>query len=232
MWRVEVLHVQILMKLLKELNNMSTIILKNVNKKYGNHTIFNDFNLEVDEGEFVSIMGPSGKGKTTLLNIIGMIEPFDSGDMIICGQKNPKFYSSAARRLRAQKIAYLFQNYGLIDNDTVEENLAVSAKFKKISKNEKKELYNKALGKVGLSGYEKRKVFTLSGGEQQRVALAKIIVKDPELILADEPTGSLDAQNRDYVMQILQELNNENKTIIVVTHDPVVESCAKRKIYL
>ena len=211
---------------------MSIISLKNINKKFGDHTIFNNFDLEVNEGEFVSIMGRSGKGKTTLLNMIGMIEPFSSGDMVICGQKNPKFYSSEARKLRAEKIAYLFQNYGLIDNDTVEENLAVSARFKNLSKAEKKALYAKALEKVGLKGYEKRKIFTLSGGEQQRVALAKIIVKDPDLILADEPAGSLDAQNRDYVMQILKDLNSENKTIIVVTHDPVVESCAKRKIYL
>ncbi|MBP3596175.1 MAG: ABC transporter ATP-binding protein [Clostridia bacterium] len=211
---------------------MSIILLKNINKKFGNHQIFNNFDLEIDEGEFITIMGSSGKGKTTLLNMIGMIEPFNSGEMMICGQKNPKFSSSAARKLRAKKIAYLFQNYGLIDNDTVEENLSVSAKFKNISKKEKKDLYSKALEKVGLKGYEKRKIFTLSGGEQQRVALAKIIVKDPEIILADEPTGSLDAKNRDYVMQILKDLNKENKTIIVVTHDPVVESYAKRKIYL
>ena len=211
---------------------MSIIKLKNINKKFGDHTIFDNFELEVNEGEFVSIMGPSGKGKTTLLNIMGMIEPFNSGTMVICGQKDPKFYSSEARKIRVSKITYLFQNYGLIDNDTVEENLSVSARYKKISKNEKKALYAKALKKVGLQGYEKRKIFTLSGGEQQRVALAKIIVKDPDLIFADEPTGSLDAKNRDYVMQILCDLNKENKTIIVVTHDPVVESCATRKIYL
>ncbi len=211
---------------------MAMITMKNIEKKFGEKVIFNGFDMNVEAGEFVSIMGKSGKGKTTLLNMIGMIEHPDGGDITICGEKNPKFYSASARKLRAHKIAYLFQNYGLIDNDTVEQNLKVSARFRKESRAKQKERFAAALEAVGLKGYEKRKVFTLSGGEQQRVALAKVIVKDPELILADEPTGSLDADNRDYILNIMKKLNEKGKTIIVVTHDPVVNLCAKRNISL
>ena len=211
---------------------MEILTMTQITKRFQDKVIFDNFNLTVSEGEFVSIMGRSGKGKTTLLNMIGMIETPDSGDITICGQKNPKFHSAVSRKLRAERIAYLFQNYGLIDNDTVEQNLKVSSRFKHQNKSEQKDSFAHALETVGLQGYEKRKVFTLSGGEQQRVALAKIIVKNPDLILADEPTGSLDADNRDDILQILKKLNEQNKTIIVVTHDPVVNLCAKRKICL
>ena len=124
------------------------------------------------------------------------------------------------------------QNYGLVDTETVEYNLSLSAHFRKMTKKEKKEAYSSALSKVGLPGYEKRKIYTLSGGEQQRVALAKIIIKSPQLILADEPTGSLDSRNRDTVLNMLKEFNREGKTILVVTHDPIVSSCAGRNIQL
>ena len=109
---------------------------------------------------------------------------------------------------------------------------SISVHFKKLSKAKKKQLYSSALERVGLPGYEKRKIYTLSGGEQQRIALAKIMVKSPQLILADEPTGSLDARNRDIVLAMLRQLNEEGKTIVVVTHDPTVSACAKRHINL
>lgn len=120
----------------------------------------------------------------------------------------------------------------MVDTETVEYNLSLSAHFRKMTKREKKEAYSSALSKVGLPGYEKRKIYTLSGGEQQRVALAKIIIKSPQLILADEPTGSLDARNRDAVLNMLKEFNSKGKTILVVTHDPIVSSCAGRNIQL
>lgn len=211
---------------------MAVIEIKDLHKKFGEKTIFDGLNLEIEQGEFVSIMGKSGRGKTTLLNMMGMVENADGGEIVVLGKKNPKFYSRDARKLRASKIAYLFQNYGLIENETVEENLAVAAHFKKANAVQKKKKYVEALEQVGLAGYEKRKVYTLSGGEQQRVALAKVIVKDPEIILADEPTGSLDTENRDYVLQILKKLNEQGKTIIVVTHDGVVNEAAKRKVVL
>ena len=130
------------------------------------------------------------------------------------------------------RYLYLFQNYGLIDTETVEGNMKIATHFKKLGKRDEQQLIANALAQVGLQGYEHRKVYTLSGGEQQRVALAKIIAKSPQIIFADEPTGSLDEKNRDYVLEILKELNHQGKTVVVVTHDPYVNACAKRHLSL
>ena len=156
----------------------------------------------------------------------------DSGSVTLCGARNPSFSSRAAVHLRRHKLSYLFQNYGLVDTDTVEANMKLATRFGKAKGKAEKERIADALAQVGLSGYERRKVYTLSGGEQQRVALAKIIAKSPDIILADEPTGSLDERNRSYVMDILKELNRQGKTIVVVTHDPYVSDCATRHIAL
>lgn len=211
---------------------MESIVLDNISKRFGNKILFNNYSLQVEDGDFVSIMGPSGSGKTTLLNMIGMLEAPDKGAVIIYGHCTPRFNSKESRMLRRTKISYLFQNYGLIDNETVEYNLSVSAAFKKIDKAKKERMFAQALEQVGLTGYEKRKIYTLSGGEQQRVAMAKIIIKNPAIILADEPTGSLDQTNRDYIMRLLKHFNEEGKTIVVVTHDPVVAQCAPKHIHL
>lgn len=211
---------------------MTLIKVDGLCKSFGEKTLFQDFSMEVVSGEFVSIMGESGAGKTTLLNIIGMLESPDKGSVSVCGQKASSFSGRSATLLRRTRISYLMQNYGLVDTETVEYNLSLSAHFRKMTKKEKKEAYSSALSKVGLPGYEKRKIYTLSGGEQQRVALAKIIIKSPQLILADEPTGSLDSRNRDTVLNMLKEFNREGKTILVVTHDPIVSSCAGRNIQL
>ena len=201
---------------------MVVMKLENISKKFGEKTIFDGFSLEINQGDYVSIMGESGKGKTTLLNILGMLETPDSGTVTVCGKKNPKFLSKSTKNLRRNEISYLFQNYGLIDTDTVEENLKLVLKYKNQSSKEKNQNIDVALKQVGLAGFQKRKIFTLSGGEQQRVALAKIILKNPKIILADEPTGSLDSKNRDYVLNILKGLNKQGKTIVVVTHDTEV----------
>lgn len=210
----------------------SEIILKEINKRFGDKVLFEDFSLDIQQGEFLSIMGASGAGKTTLLNIIGMLDVPDSGTVIIQGQENPKFSSRSSNLLRRYEISYLFQNYGLIDAESVVENIKIATRFKKFSKREEKEAIAAALDKLGLRGFESKKVYTLSGGEQQRVALAKILVKSPTIILADEPTGSLDAGNRDYIMQMIKELNDEGKTIVVVSHDPKVTECAKRHLLI
>ena len=210
----------------------SEIILKAINKRFGDKVLFEDFSLDIQQGEFLSIMGASGAGKTTLLNIIGMLDVPDSGSVIIRGQENPKFSSRASNLLRRYDISYLFQNYGLVDAETVAENIQIATRFKKFSKREEKAAIAAALEKLGLQGFESKKVYTLSGGEQQRVALAKVLVKSPTIILADEPTGSLDAGNRDYIMQMLQALNDEGKTIVVVSHDPKVTECAKRHLQI
>lgn len=211
---------------------MSVIELKNVCKAYGGYRVLDRFSLKVEEGDYVSITGPSGKGKTTILNIIGMLTEPDSGTLRICGYEDLRSSCRAAVHIRRDILSYLFQNYGLIDQETVEENMEISLRFKKLRRGEKKKLMSDALKKVRLAGYEKRKIYTLSGGEQQRVALAKIIARSPKIILADEPTGSLDEKNRDYVLRVLEKFNREGRTVIVVTHDPCVAACAKRHICL
>ena len=211
---------------------MNGIILKDIDKSFGAKTVLDKFSLEINEGDYIAITGESGKGKTTILNIIGMLDKPDGGTVEIRGQKNPAFSSRAAVRLRRHCVSYLFQNYGLIDTETVEENLKIGLRFKKTASAGKRRIIADALVQVGLTGYEKRKIFTLSGGEQQRVALAKIIAKSPKIILADEPTGSLDGKNRDYVLEILNRFNKQGKTVIVVTHNPYVASCAGRHITL
>ncbi len=211
---------------------MADIILSNICKRFGDKTLFHKYSLEIAQGDFVAIMGESGAGKTTLLNIMGLLEKPDSGEISLCGHKNLSFSSPLAKKLRQEKISYLFQNYGLIDTDTVAENMKLATHFKKLNRQSEQELIANALAQVGLQGYEQRKVYTLSGGEQQRVALAKIIAKSPQIIFADEPTGSLDENNRNYVLEILKELNRQGKTIVVVTHDPYVDACATRHLSL
>ncbi len=211
---------------------MSAVELKNICKKYGDKEIFKNFNLTVEEGDFVSIMGVSGAGKSTLLNIIGMLEKADSGDIEIFGIKNPTFNSSSGVKLLRHNISYLFQNYGLVESESVLYNLKIATKYLKCSKAEEKIKIAEALEKVGLSGFEKKKVYQLSGGEQQRVAMAKIILKSSKLILADEPTGSLDSANRKDVLELLNEINQNGSTVIVVTHDPIVDEYATVRIKL
>ena len=211
---------------------MPIVSLKNISKSFKDKVIFKDFSLDVEEGEFLSVSGASGKGKTTLLNIIGLLEKPDSGDVFLFDTRNESFGSKKARDIRRHRLSYLFQNYGLVDNETCKFNLNLALEFSDLDREQKKKAISDALTSVGLEGFDNRKVFSLSGGEQQRVALAKIILKSPDLILADEPTGSLDADNRDYVLSILKKLNDEGKTIIMVTHDVKVDSCAKRHISL
>lgn len=199
------------------------IKLKNITKKYGAKVIFKDFSINIDEGEFVAIMGESGCGKSTLLNIMGLLESADKGEVYIDGESNIKPQSKKAIKIIRNKISYLFQNFALVDEDTVYNNLLLALKY---VKGERKSKINTALYSVGLAGYEKKRIYQLSGGEQQRVALARIILKPSKIILADEPTGSLDPANRDVIMNILRKIHQQGKTVIIVTHDPnVAEQC-------
>ncbi|SNZ02471.1 putative ABC transport system ATP-binding protein [Terribacillus aidingensis] len=184
-------------------------------KTFREKIIFDDFSLTVNDGEFLSITGESGRGKTTLINLLSFLEKPDSGDIEYDGLKNPNL--KQIMLLRRNEFGYLFQDYSLINNETVEKNILLAIAYRKISN--KKELIQNILAKVGLSGYEKKRVYTLSGGQQQRVALARVIAKDCKYIFADEPTGNLDIKNRDAIFQLLQDMNKEGKTIIMVTHD-------------
>lgn len=206
--------------------------LEQVTKGYAGHVVLNQISLTVDEGEMVAITGKSGSGKTTLLNIMGMLENPDQGQVRLFGEERPRIHSRKAHHILRSKLSYLFQNFALMDQDTVDENLEVPLIYAKKSRKEKQELKTEALKKVGLNLSLKQKIHELSGGEQQRVAIARILLKPCDLILADEPTGSLDADNRGEILRILQDLNRDHKTIIIVTHDPVVAEMCDRRIHL
>ena len=204
---------------------MNNINLVNINKRYGDKVIFENYNLSINVGDFVCITGESGKGKSTLLNIIGLLDAPDSGEVEIMGIKNPIFHSVAGRKILKNEIAYVFQNYGLVEDNTVEYNLKIAAKYSR----KKTQDFVEALSKVGLSAdMLKKKVYQLSGGEQQRVALARLNIKPFSIILADEPTGSLDSENAAIVMSILRKFNDMGKTLIIVSHDREIAKCAKR----
>jgi len=211
---------------------MVLIELKDITKRFGKKSILNKFSLEVQEGEFIAIMGNSGSGKSTILNIIGLLEPFDNGQLIIDGEINIAPNSSKSTKLLREKISYLFQNFALVDDETVAYNLELALKYVKGSKKEKFEKLKNALDIVGLKDYEKRKIYELSGGEQQRVAIARIMLKPCKIILADEPTGSLDEKNREVVLDLLKKLNLDGKTVVIVTHDKFVASQCQRVINL
>lgn len=199
---------------------MPIIKLDNITKKYKNErTIFNKYNLEIEKGEFIGLVGKSGAGKTTLLNIIGLITDISNGNISIDGKKNLSPDSKKSMILRRNTIGYLFQNYGLIEDETVEWNLKLALEYKKMSKSSKQEKIHKLLNEFGLKGYEKKKVYQLSGGEQQRVAIVKLILQESSIILADEPTSGLDENNAQLVMKLLSQLNQKGATIIMVTHD-------------
>ena len=206
------------------------IELKNINKKYGSRELFQNLDFSIKKGEMVAITGASGSGKSRLLNIMGLIDKPDSGEVLICGNKNPYDKEKIKLNLFRNNIGYLFQNYALVDNYTVSKNLDIALEYVKVTDKDKKKLKEEALDKVGLLDKLNNKVFELSGGEQQRVALARLMLKKNDIILADEPTGSLDENNKNIILKLLKQLNNEGKTIVVVTHDKVVADICHREI--
>jgi len=195
----------------------NVISIKGLEKNFGKKTVFSGFSLEIPEGSFTVISGASGSGKSTLLNIIGLLEKKDKGDMVHFGQKNIKPFSTKATSLLKDKIGYLFQNYALVDNATVEYNLKLAMEGHDTSKENNR--IKEVLEAVGLAGFEKKKVYQCSGGEQQRVAIARLMLKPCELILADEPTGSLDYENKMKVVDLLKGFQRAGKTVVLVTHD-------------
>ena len=201
------------------------IQISNLSKAFGDHVLFDNFSLTVDSGEFVILSGASGSGKTTLLNIIGALEKYDGGSVMIDGLdiNNPKTH----RQYFSDKVGFLFQNFVLIEDKTVRQNLAIIRKS-----NSSGVSIEDALSRVGLGDKIDSKVYTLSGGEQQRVALARLMVKKCDLILADEPTGSLDKKNAERVLRILSDLNKLGKTIILVTHDEEIKNRGWRVVDL
>ncbi|MGL5820922.1 MAG: ATP-binding cassette domain-containing protein [Sarcina sp.] len=208
------------------------IKIQNLYKSYNQQTIFNNFNLMIDTNEMIAITGVSGAGKSTLLNIIGGLEYPDSGEIYIDNKLVDWKNSKIRQNLFRYTFSYLFQNYGLIDTMTVNENLDIALKYKK-NKSNLLDLKMSALKEVGISDKLNEKVFKLSGGEQQRVALAKIILKESKIILADEPTASVDKENAKKIFAILKNIHDTtDKTIIIVTHDKSIASLCDRELEL
>ncbi|MBD7913465.1 MULTISPECIES: ABC transporter ATP-binding protein [Clostridium] len=202
----------------------------NICKAFNRKIIFKDFSLKVKSGEFIGIVGKSGQGKTTLLNIMGTLEKADSGIVKIMDKEIQT--KKMKRILLRDHLGFIFQNYALIDNSSVNENLEIALKHKKMNKKQKYDAISLALKEVGLVDYGREIVHTLSGGEQQRVAIARLLLKDPSLIFADEPTGSLDSENRDIIVSLFQKLHKQGKTIIMVTHDKSLTKFFSRVIEL
>lgn len=209
---------------------MNLIELNHVTKSYGNKKVLDDFSMEVREGEFLVIRGRSGSGKSTLLNILGLLDSPTSGEVIMMGQKNVKPFSSRSRKLLAESISYLFQNFALLEDKTVKFNLGLA--MDKPRSKESREKMEEALQMVGLGGYQDKKVAECSGGEQQRIAMARLLLKPSRLFLADEPTGSLDPDNKHVIFNLLLEMQKLGKTVVVVTHDPEMAQIADRIIEL
>jgi putative ABC transport system ATP-binding protein len=199
--------------------------IKNLKKSFDDNVLFSGLSLSIPKGDFVVFSGVSGCGKTTLLNMIGGLESIDAGsirvnDLDVNNRRiKNKYYASV--------VGFLFQNFVLIEDKTVAKNLGIIKKANRSTVSTEE-----ALKRVGLSDKLNSKVYTLSGGEQQRVCLARLMIKECSLILADEPTGSLDKDNAEQVMSILESLNKDGKTVIVVTHDDAIKNRGHRVIAL
>ncbi|MGL5417712.1 MAG: ABC transporter ATP-binding protein [Clostridium sp.] len=213
---------------------MVKINLKGVTRIYGKGdsvvTALKNVNLKVEKGEFISIMGVSGSGKSTLLNIIGCVDKPTDGIYELNGVDYSKESFNELSKIRNKEISFIFQNFALIEELTVKENIFLPLDYRKGKVDKKKNL--EELEKMGLVELFSKKVKDLSGGQKQRVAIGRSLVQGSEVILADEPTGALDEENSKIIMELLEELNKEGKTIIVVTHNKFVESYSKRKLYM
>ena len=212
------------------MNNTKNIIeIKNLKKSYDNGNIkaLNGMDLEVKKGEFISIMGPSGSGKSTLLNMIGALDRADDGSITVAGIDLKK--TKKLNKFRSKEIGFVFQMHNLIPNLTVLENVQIPMFETSASSSEMKERALELLKAVNLENKIDQKPTKLSGGERQRVAIARALVNHPSIILADEPTGSLDSKTGEVILDLLKELHSkENVTLVMVTHEPYVGNMAER----
>lgn len=213
------------------------IKLQNISKIYRTKTIettaLNNIDLNVAKGEFLSIMGPSGCGKSTLLNIMGLLDDPSEGTILVDGNSMNKYSGKDLAKFRNEKLGFIFQSFHLIPDLSVIDNVELPLLYRNISGKERKELAAEALASVGLANRKSHFPNQLSGGQKQRVAIARAIVGKPDIILADEPTGNLDSMMGDEVMDILIQLNKENKTtIVMVTHDERMANKTDRLVRL
>lgn len=208
---------------------MSLLELKHIYKIYGDLHALDDVNLKVEKGEWISIMGPSGSGKSTMMNIIGCMDSPSKGEVLLDGQDLAKMNNRELTMVRRDKIGLIFQQFHLVNYLTAVENVMMSQYYHSIP-DEKEAM--EALDRVGLADRAKHLPSQLSGGEQQRVCVARALINHPEIVLADEPTGNLDDANEEIVVDLFARLHKDGTTLIVVTHDPEVGDVAQRQIVL
>jgi len=212
------------------------IQLENVEKVYRTDRIetvaLEDVNLHVERGQFVSIMGPSGCGKSTLLNVIGLLDAPSGGTLTLAGEEIANYSDRKLASFRNAKLGFIFQSFHLVPDLTVADNVEIPLLYRRVSGSERRRMALEAIDRVGLSSRARHFPGQLSGGQQQRVAIARAIVGRPEILLADEPTGNLDSQMGDEVMNILESLNEESTTIVMVTHDARLAERTDRTVRL
>lgn len=210
--------------------------MENITKVYRTDMVethaLREFNLEVNEGDFVAVTGPSGSGKTTFLNIAGLLETYSAGRYFLDGNDVSGISDSARSRVRNEKIGFIFQGFNLIPDLNLFDNVDVPLRYRGFSNKERKERIEHSLDTVGLANRMKHLPAQLSGGQQQRVAIARALAGSPRFLLADEPTGNLDSKMANSVMELLQDINAKGTTIVMVTHDPGLAAQAKRNIYV
>ena len=212
------------------------IELRDISKYYRTDEVetvaLNAIDINIDRGEFVAIMGPSGCGKSTLLNIIGMLDAPTDGQYVFLGEDVSKYGENRLADIRKRNIGFIFQSFNLIDELSVAENIELALLYHKTSRTERRRRVIDVMDRVGIGHRARHFPPQLSGGQQQRVAVARAVVAETNLILADEPTGNLDTAHGQEVMQVLQGLNDEGATIVMVTHSPTHADYAKRTIQL
>jgi putative ABC transport system ATP-binding protein len=210
------------------------LTMNNVSKIYQTNSVqthaLRDFSLTVNEGEFIAVTGPSGSGKTTFLNIAGLLEPFTTGQYTLDGVDIGGLSDNETADLRNQKIGYIFQGFNLIPDLNLYENVEVPLRYRGIAAKERKIRIEQCLEQVGLASRAKHLPQQLSGGQQQRVAIARALAGKPRFLLADEPTGNLDSLMARQVMELLEEINKNGATIVMVTHDAELARRAPRNI--
>jgi len=210
--------------------------MQNISKVYRTETVethaLREFSLQVDEGEFVSVTGPSGSGKTTFLNIAGLLEDFTDGVFKLDGEDVSGLNDTARSRMRNQKIGFIFQSFNLIPELDIYDNVDVPLRYRGFDHAERKKRIDHVIDMVGLGSRRKSLPSQLSGGQQQRVAIARALAGEPRFLLADEPTGNLDSEMAESVMQLLEQINGNGTTIIMVTHEPNLALRAQRNIFV
>ncbi len=212
------------------------LTMKDLSKVYRTHLVethaLREFSIHVDEGEFVAVTGPSGSGKTTFMNIAGLLEEHTGGSYQLDGIEVSGLSDSQRSKIRNEKLGFIFQGFNLIPDLNLFDNVDVPLRYRGFSSRERKQRIEKALEQVGLASRRRHYPAELSGGQQQRVAIARALAGDPRILLADEPTGNLDSAMARSVMEILEGINADGTTIIMVTHDPELAARARRNVHI